>query len=389
VPVRRRLSLLVAGAAVALSVTFSPATVAPAQAAPVDASAVTAAQAEVDRAAALVAAAEDELARSTVQAEAAADADRVAQEQLLAAQAAQAATAAALTQAQADTAAAEDDVATLGREAFMGGQGFGSAQVLLDSGSPEEALQRAATLEQLGADRTQRLDAVELVRDQEQAADTAAQQAVAQLGTAATTAAEADAAAQAQVAAAQQSYDAVMAEKAGLDAQLLAAQTALLEAQGVADAAAAAQAAADEAVAAVSVTSAGSGSLVSGRVTSCYGSRWGTTHYGIDIAAPIGTPIYAPEGGVVLDAGPANGFGQAVYLQHPDGVVTLYGHVDTFTVRAGQVVSAGQQIATVGNRGQSTGPHVHVETHYGGLYADRRNPVPWLTSHGISVGSCA
>jgi murein DD-endopeptidase MepM/ murein hydrolase activator NlpD len=382
VPVSLRSTVLVAGAVVALAAAATPAHAAP------DAAAVSTAQAEVDRVAALVSAAEDELARSTVQAEAAADADRVAQEQLLGAQAAQASTAAALARAQAETVVAEDDVATLGREAFMGQQGFGTAQVLLDSGSPEEVLQRAATLQQLGEDRAQRLDAVELVRDQEQAADTAAQQAVAQLGTAATTAAEADTAAQQQVAAAQQSYDAVMAQKSDLDAQLLAAQTALLEAQGVEDAAAAAQAAAEEAVAQVSVTSAGSGALVAGRVTSCYGSRWGTTHYGIDVAAPIGTPIYAPEGGVVLDAGPANGFGQAVYVQHPDGVVTLYGHVDTFTVRAGQVVSAGQQIATVGNRGQSTGPHVHVETHYGGLYADRRNPVPWLTSHGISVGSC-
>ncbi|SCX58472.1 Murein DD-endopeptidase MepM and murein hydrolase activator NlpD, contain LysM domain [Klenkia marina] len=380
---RRRLTVLVAGAVVALTAATSPA-----YAAPVDATAVTAAQAEVDRVAALVRAAEDELARSTVLAEAAADADRAAQEQLLAAQVAQVTTAAALARAQADTVAAEADVATLGREAFMGQQGFGTAQVLLDSGSPEEVLQRAATLAQLGEDRAQRLDAVELVRDQEQAADTAAQQAVAELSTAASAAAEADTAAQQQVAAAQQSYDAVAAQKAGLDAQLLAAQTALLEAQGVEDAAAAAQAAAAEAVAEVSVTSVGDGSLVAGRVTSCYGSRWGTTHYGVDIAAPIGTPIYVPEGGVVLDAGPANGFGQAVYVQHPDGVVSLYGHVDTFTVRAGQVVSAGQQIATVGNRGQSTGPHVHVETHYGGLYADRRNPVPWLTSHGISVGTC-
>ncbi|MCO7222490.1 M23 family metallopeptidase [Klenkia sp. PcliD-1-E] len=380
---RPRLAVLALGALLALGTTVPPAAAAPA-----DTAAVTAAQAEVDRVAALVAAAEEELARSTVLAEAAADADRVAQEQLAAARQAQATTAATLAQAQAATEVAEDDVATLGREAFMGQQTFGTAEVLLDAESPEDVLQRAATMEQLGLDRAGRLEAVEAQRDREQAADTAAQQAVGQLDAAARAAEEADAAAQAQVATAQQSFDAVSAQKADLDAQLLAAQTALLEAQGVEDAAAAAAAAAEESVAAASVSSTGDGSLVAGRVTSCYGSRWGTTHYGIDVAAPIGTPIHAPEGGVVLDAGPASGFGQAVYLQHPDGVVTLYGHVDTFTVRPGQVVSAGQQIATVGNRGQSTGPHVHVETHYGGLYADRRNPVPWLTSHGISVGSC-
>ncbi|MEI4271733.1 M23 family metallopeptidase [Klenkia sp. LSe6-5] len=380
---RRRLPVLVAGAVVALAAAAAPAT-----AAPVDASAVTAAQAEVDRVAAQVAAAQDELSRSTVLAEAAADADRIAQAELATAQAAQATTAALLEQAQTDTEAAEADVATLGREAFMGQQSFGTAEVLLDADSPEDVLQRAATLEQLGRDRASRLEAVELVRDQEQLADTAAQEAVVALSTAATAAAEADALAQQQVTAAQQSFDAVSAQKADLDAQLLAAQTALLEAQGVEDAAEAAEAAAAEAVAEVSVQATGAGSLVAGRVTSCYGSRWGTTHFGIDIAAPIGTPIHTPDGGVVLDAGPANGFGQAVYVQHADGVVTLYGHVDTFTVRPGQVVSAGQQVATVGNRGQSTGPHLHVETHYGGLYADRRNPVPWLTAHGISVGSC-
>ncbi len=361
---------------------------APAHAAPVHPGEVTAAQAEVDRVAALVAAAEEELARSTVLAEAAADADRVAQEQLAAARRAADGTAAALAAAQEATAVAEDDVATLGREAFMGTQSFGTAAVLLDADGPEEVLEQAATLAQLGEDRAGRLEAVELVRDQEQAADDAAHDAVDQLGAAATAAAESDAAAQQQLARSQESYTAVTAEKAALDAQLLAAQTALLEAQGVEDAAEAAAAAAEASVAAASVSTVGTGSLVSGRVTSCYGSRWGTVHLGVDVAAPIGTPVHAPEGGVVLHAGPANGFGQSVHLQHPDGVVTLYGHVDTFTVRAGQVVAAGQQIATVGNRGQSTGPHVHVETHYGGLYADRRDPVPWLTAHGISVGAC-
>jgi murein DD-endopeptidase MepM/ murein hydrolase activator NlpD len=106
----------------------------------------------------------------------------------------------------------------------------------------------------------------------------------------------------------------------------------------------------------------------------------------VDIAAPIGTPVHSPEGGVVLQAGPASGFGQAVYVQHGDGTITLYGHVDSFLVSAGQVVSAGQQIATVGNKGQSTGPHLHFEVHEGGLYASRVNPMPWLEAHGISLG---
>jgi murein DD-endopeptidase MepM/ murein hydrolase activator NlpD len=109
-------------------------------------------------------------------------------------------------------------------------------------------------------------------------------------------------------------------------------------------------------------------------------------HYGVDIAAPIGTPVQAPAGGVVLQAGPASGFGLAVYLQHDDGSITVYGHVNQFFVTAGQVVTAGQQIAEVGNRGQSTGPHLHFEVHRGGLYASRVDPLPWLSAHGISLG---
>jgi murein DD-endopeptidase MepM/ murein hydrolase activator NlpD len=126
----------------------------------------------------------------------------------------------------------------------------------------------------------------------------------------------------------------------------------------------------------------------SGRVTSCYGPRWGTMHSGVDVAAPIGTPVYTPSDGVVLDAGPASGFGLAVYVQHGDGTITLYGHINQFFVSPGQTVKAGQRIAEVGNRGQSTGPHLHFEVHTGGLYANRVNPTPWLSARGISLGGC-
>ena len=118
-------------------------------------------------------------------------------------------------------------------------------------------------------------------------------------------------------------------------------------------------------------------------------ARWGALHGGVDIAAPIGTPIYAATSGVVKRAGAATGFGLAVYILGDDGAVTVYGHVNRYFVTAGERVSAGEQIAEVGNRGQSTGPHLHFEVHTGGeLYSGQINPVPWLNARGIYLGGC-
>lgn len=120
---------------------------------------------------------------------------------------------------------------------------------------------------------------------------------------------------------------------------------------------------------------------VSGTLSSGYGARWGTHHGGIDIAAPIGTPIQAAADGEVISAGPASGFGQWVRIRHDDGTVTVYGHVDTYLVSVGQRVTAGQQIATVGNRGQSTGPHLHFEAW--DAAGNRLNPNDWLGERGV------
>ncbi len=120
-----------------------------------------------------------------------------------------------------------------------------------------------------------------------------------------------------------------------------------------------------------------------GVFTSGYGSRWGTFHYGIDIAAPIGSPIYAVADGTVINAGPAQGFGLWVRIQHDDGTISVYGHMYDFSVSVGERVRAGQQIARVGNRGDSTGPHLHFEILVNGQHID---PQPWLALHGIKVG---
>jgi len=120
-----------------------------------------------------------------------------------------------------------------------------------------------------------------------------------------------------------------------------------------------------------------------GRLTSGFGARWGTTHYGLDIANSIGTPIVAAADGVVVEAGPASGFGLWVRVQHADGTITVYGHVDTFSVREGERVKAGEQIARMGNRGQSTGPHLHFEVWESG--GRKINPRPWLIEHGVAI----
>ena len=108
-------------------------------------------------------------------------------------------------------------------------------------------------------------------------------------------------------------------------------------------------------------------------------------HAGIDLANSIGTPIYAVSDGVVIDAGPTAGYGMWVKLRHADGTVTLYGHVNTTLVSVGQRVMAGDQIATMGNRGNSTGPHLHFEVLLGGT--ERIDPVPWLAKRGLYVGN--
>ena len=114
-----------------------------------------------------------------------------------------------------------------------------------------------------------------------------------------------------------------------------------------------------------------------GVLTSGYGWRWGRMHKGIDIAAPVGTPILAAAPGVVVTAGwNSGGYGNLVEVQHADGSLTLYAHNNRILVRRGQEVAQGQQISEMGSTGQSTGPHLHFEVHPKGRGAV--NPVALL-----------
>ncbi len=118
------------------------------------------------------------------------------------------------------------------------------------------------------------------------------------------------------------------------------------------------------------------------RLTSGYGQRWGTLHAGIDLAAPLGTPIYTPFGGRVIKAGPSSGFGNAVIIATDEGDEILFGHMRILEVSVGDRVNAGDLVAYVGNEGQSTGPHSHVEIRVNGATV---NPVGYLSARGVSV----
>lgn len=114
---------------------------------------------------------------------------------------------------------------------------------------------------------------------------------------------------------------------------------------------------------------------VSGIVTSRFGSRWGSTHKGIDIGAPKGTPVKAVAGGTVTVSsyGYNGGYGNYVIISHGNGVQTVYGHCNTLNVTVGQTVSQGETIATVGNTGRSTGNHLHLEIRVNGVAQNPQN----------------
>lgn len=119
-----------------------------------------------------------------------------------------------------------------------------------------------------------------------------------------------------------------------------------------------------------------------GVLTSGYGWRWGRMHRGIDIAAPIGTPVVAAADGVVVSAGwNSGGYGNLVDIRHTDGSLTRYAHNNRLLVRAGQEVRQGQLISEMGTTGRSTGPHLHFEVRPTGQGAV--NPMAFMPRGGL------
>lgn len=112
-----------------------------------------------------------------------------------------------------------------------------------------------------------------------------------------------------------------------------------------------------------------SGLPVKGKITSPYGMRARGMHYGTDFGVPIGTPVVAPEDGVVFQAGPAGDAGIMVSINSSDAQHKLM-HLSQIKVRPGEKVKKGQVVGLSGNTGLSTGPHLHWSKYLAGKPTD-------------------
>jgi lipoprotein YgeR len=114
-------------------------------------------------------------------------------------------------------------------------------------------------------------------------------------------------------------------------------------------------------------------------IGSPFGARWGKSHEGIDLPAPVGTPVFAAADGRVVYAGGAiRGYGNLIVLKHAGDLLTAYAHNSVLLVSQGQSVRAGDRIALVGQSGHATGPHLHFEVRSGQIPRDPMSYLPPL-----------
>jgi len=106
-------------------------------------------------------------------------------------------------------------------------------------------------------------------------------------------------------------------------------------------------------------------------------------HPGLDISTPIGTKVQAPADGVVIFCGTKGAYGNAIIVDHGYGIMTQYGHLESFNVRPGQRISRGDVIGFVGNTGRSTGPHLHYEVW---VHDQAQNPIQYILDEYRSFG---
>lgn len=114
--------------------------------------------------------------------------------------------------------------------------------------------------------------------------------------------------------------------------------------------------------------------VVSARISSSYGKRWGTTHKGVDLVSS-NKSILATDNGVIIFAGRKNGYGNVIIIDHNNGYETLYGHLSKISVKNGAIVEKGQKIGVMGSTGRSTGVHLHFEIDKSG---SSQNPMKYL-----------
>jgi murein DD-endopeptidase MepM/ murein hydrolase activator NlpD len=120
-----------------------------------------------------------------------------------------------------------------------------------------------------------------------------------------------------------------------------------------------------------------------GSVVSTFGGQYGSFHYGIEIKNAKDTPIMASADGVIIAAGPTSGFGLWVKEQLSDGTTLVYARMDTYSVQVGQHVTAGEQIAAMGDRGFSNGYTLHFEVW--DPTGKKIDPEEWLNQRGITL----
>ncbi|MFH0960352.1 MAG: LysM peptidoglycan-binding domain-containing M23 family metallopeptidase [Pseudomonadota bacterium] len=121
-----------------------------------------------------------------------------------------------------------------------------------------------------------------------------------------------------------------------------------------------------------------------GVLTSPFGFRWGSFHKGLDIAAPIGSPVLACADGKIVFTGSQKRFrryGNTVLIEHGSGTYTYYAHLSKVLVKPGHVIKKGQKIALVGNTGRSTGPHLHLEVR---VANQMYNPLAYFASSELA-----
>jgi murein DD-endopeptidase MepM/ murein hydrolase activator NlpD len=123
--------------------------------------------------------------------------------------------------------------------------------------------------------------------------------------------------------------------------------------------------------------------VAAGVVSSPFGMRHGAMHNGIDIVAPVGTPVRAADDGRVIFAGHLHGYGNVVIVQHSSGYLTVYGHNQHNLVSEGDRVARGLEIAELGATGRASGPNLHFEVRYNN---HPQNPLAYLPAPGIASG---